>query len=91
MQCKQRLLVPPPDNFFNIQRDKLGKRRAFMICLLTKLVNEAVLAFKTEHCPVGFNTKKCIRPTMSHISNRALNPDGYTLARVATEAKGCAL
>jgi hypothetical protein len=32
-----------------------------MICLMTKLVNDAVLAFKTKNCPAGFNTKKCIR------------------------------
>ena len=88
MYCNQRLLIPPPDNFFNVQRDMRGRRRAFMICIMTKVTNDAVIAYKTKHCKPGFNTKKCIRPAMSR-GRPEQNPDGFSLARVATEVPGC--
>jgi hypothetical protein len=54
MDCNQRLLQPPPDNFFNIQGAFPGqnggqhRRSAFMICMMTHLVNQGVLDYKVR-------------------------------------------
>jgi hypothetical protein len=89
MQCDQRLLQPPPDDFIDVQRDKYGKRRAFMICALTSAVNDGVLAYKQANCPAGYNTKRCIRIVRDPVSSKRENPDGYSRARVAFGTPGC--
>jgi hypothetical protein len=92
MHCDQPLLIPPPDNLFNVQMDKRGKRRASMVCIMTKIVNDAVITgYKKANCKSGYNLRKYIRPAM-HGSGKATNPDGFPLARIATEVKGpCSL
>jgi hypothetical protein len=90
MQCDQPLLITPPDNLFNVQSDKRGKRRAFMVCIMTQIVNNAITSYKTAHCEPGFNTRKCIRPAM-HGGVPDQNPDRFPLARIAVEMPGCAL
>jgi hypothetical protein len=89
MQCNQRLLQQPPENFINIQMGKYEKRRAFMICAFTKAVNDGVLAWKEAQCPAGYNQKKCVRIANGHVQSKTMNPDGYSLARVAIETPGC--
>ena len=84
--------MPPPDDFFNVQRTVKGKRRAFMICMLTSLVNNAVIDYKTENCAKGFNTKKCIRIDMhGYGKGTKENPEdaGFSLARVLYGTEEC--
>jgi hypothetical protein len=75
-----------------VQRTTNGKRRAFMICMLTSMVNDAVLANKRQHCEPGFNTAKCIRIDMHGYGKGSKeNPDdaGFELARVLYGTDEC--
>jgi hypothetical protein len=92
MECKQRLLLPPPDNFIDVQRSKYGKRRAFMICAFTKVINDGMLDYKKANCPEGYSTQKCIRILREadwSPEGQKQNPDNYELARVVFEVPGC--
>ena len=93
MDCNQRLLQPPPDNFFNVQKKEYwptGRRHAFMVCMMTYVVNAGVLDYKQKHCASPYNQRKCIRIT-PETDRTERNPDGFQLARVATETPGCEL
>jgi hypothetical protein len=91
MDCGQRLLLPPPDDFIDIQKTQYAKRRAFMICAFTKVINDGMLAYKQASCPPGFSTKKCIRILRNPTTDIRVNPDGYNRARVSIETPGCSL
>ena len=74
LDCAQPILQPPPEDLFNVQETKMAKRRAYMICRLTKAVNDGILAFKQAHCPSGYNDKKCIRLTKAVVHDKKQNP-----------------
>ena len=86
--CEHPLIMPPPDNLYNVQiakGDQRGQRTAFMICSLTYLVNRAALDYKKKYCPAGYNTKKCTRLVTTLRSRQApqgTNPFNYPLAKV---------
>jgi hypothetical protein len=86
LNCDEPLITPPPDDFFNRQRNMIGKRSAFMICHLTFMVNRAALDYKGKFCESDFNTKKCTRLVTGPDQRPSLgNPFGYPLARVDLE------
>jgi len=61
LDCDMPLLKPPPDNIFNIQKGGKDRRRAFFICHIFKIINDAVLDYRTTFCPAGdVNKKKLI-------------------------------
>jgi hypothetical protein len=90
LNCDEPLLMPPPDNFFNVQaaaHNLRSKRTAFMICHLTFMVNRAALDYKNSFCKSGFNAKECTRLIVHPgLQGSSLsNPFGYPLARVDQE------
>jgi len=86
LKCDEPLLTPPPDDFFNMQHNVIGKRGAFAICHLTFMVNRAATDYKGKFCESGFNTKKCTRLVLGPFQRPSLgNPFGYPLARVDME------
>ncbi|CAK0910140.1 unnamed protein product [Prorocentrum cordatum] len=90
LSCNEPLLMPPPDDFFNVQaaaHNLRSKRTAFMICHLTFMVNRAALDYKNKFCESGFNAKECTRLIVHARSpgSSLSNPFGYPLARVDQE------
>ncbi len=86
LECGQPLIVAPPDNLFNTQTEKIKKREAFMVCQMTYLINEAVLAYKKKYCkPPEINYKQCVRLVVHRQEAPKCgtpgNPDCYPLAK----------
>jgi len=62
LSCSTGLLKPPPDDLYNTQDDLEGRRNAWMLCQLFYHVNNAVSAYKVNHCQTGdVNLRKTIR------------------------------
>ena len=51
LDCKAPMLALPPDNLFNVQTDVKGKRQAFALCMMYKLVNDMAADYKRRFCP----------------------------------------
>eukprot|EP00935_MAST-01C_sp_MAST-1C-sp1_P002169 g2169.t1 len=89
LRCEEPLMVQPPDDLINVQRKQEGKRQAFMVCMMTKQLNDMLLDYRTAHCPDGFNSNKCVRSVLEQPPSRhdkdgddLINPSGYSLARL---------
>ena len=60
LACEAPLLVEPPDDLFNVQRELFERRHAFMVCTLYYLVNQMAAAFKRKNCAAP-NLRRCVR------------------------------
>ena len=90
LHCDEPLIMPPPDDLFDVQYTPRGKRSAFLMCNLIFMINRAVTDYKGKFCKPGYQLKKCTRiitgglePPPPHGS--AGNPFGYPLAKVVPE------
>ena len=63
LACAAPLLVVPPDDLFNVQRELVERRHAFMVCTLYYLVNQMAAAFKRKNCAAP-NLRRCVRLTL---------------------------
>ena len=69
LECGHPLLQTPPDDLFDRQRSKRGRRRAFALCVLHAVVNDAARSHKRQFCPDAavvndtelLNTRECVR------------------------------
>jgi len=61
--CNLPIIKPPPDNFYNIQKETTAKRSAWIICNLIANLNKFLIHYKTKFCPAPTlpNLKKSVR------------------------------
>ena len=72
LECDQPILQFPPEGIIRVQATIHRKRRAFMICALTRQINEAARDYKQKFCPAGqqANLNECIRLTLGGEGDR---------------------
>mmetsp|Transcript_27535 Transcript_27535/g.48663 ORF Transcript_27535/g.48663 Transcript_27535/m.48663 type:complete len:537 (-) Transcript_27535:23-1633(-) len=58
LDCDQPLVVPPPDDLFNLQTDNRDKRAAYMVCWMTFVVNRAVVDYRKKYCSTALPQNK---------------------------------
>lgn len=86
--CHHPLLMPPPDDLFNVQvrsHSARGKLGAFMVCNMVFMINRAASEYKQQFCKPGFNAKKCTRLVVQQSGGKpfnATNPWKYPLAMI---------
>jgi hypothetical protein len=62
LDCAHPLLRMPPDDLIAAQTSRIRKRRAFMVCALHRLINDAARAYKRSFCtPAPPNEEECVK------------------------------
>eukprot|EP01065_Artemidia_motanka_P020368 TRINITY_DN24372_c0_g1_i1.p1 TRINITY_DN24372_c0_g1~~TRINITY_DN24372_c0_g1_i1.p1 ORF type:complete len:657 (+),score=167.27 TRINITY_DN24372_c0_g1_i1:56-2026(+) len=61
LSCGVPLLKRPPDNLWRVQKDRLGRRTAFMLCWLHAKMDAMLVDYKTKFCSSDWPKQRTLR------------------------------